>query len=220
MFTGIIQTMGRVAGREGRPHGARLVIDPLGWAENPAMGDSVAVSGVCLTRAPGEAAGEEGMLCFDVVGETLARTTLGQWQPGRAVNLEPAMRASDRLGGHFVQGHVDGVGTIRSVKIEGDDWRVRIGVSREFADYLSPKGSIAVDGISLTLAAISTQKPAVAEASKSPPESGEPWFEVALIPTTLKLTTLGQAKAGEQVNLEADIVAKTVVNILRLRGLG
>jgi riboflavin synthase len=179
MFTGIVQQLGRVASFEG----GRLVVESGGV--RAAVGDSVAVNGVCLTvvGAP------DGRLEFDVVQETLERA-----KPfGDEVNLEGALRAGEPLGGHYVQGHVDGVGTVRS---KGDP--VWIDVPADLLPYIVDKGSIAVDGISLTVAALDEQG-----------------FAVALIPHTLEVTTLGKTEPGDAVNLEVDILAKYVERLLR-----
>ena len=179
MFTGIVREVGRVAAFDGQ----RLVLD----AETTAgEGDSVAVDGVCLTVL----AGDE--LAFDVVDETLARTTLGRLKPGDPVNLEPALRAGEPLGGHIVQGHVDGVGTVRSTG--GHTW---FDVPPELLRYVVEKGSVTVAGVSLTVAAVD--------------DAG---FAVALIPHTLAATTLGSARAGDSVNVELDVLAKYVEKLL------
>lgn len=205
MFTGIIRHVGRVASVEATPAGKRLVIDPAGWDHVPSPGDSIACSGCCLTLArPVGAAG--GRFVFDAIPETLDKTTLGGWEPGRGVNLEAAARVGDRLDGHIVQGHVDGVGTVERVDT-ADGWRVRVRVAPEFGRYLVPKGSVTVDGVSLTLASVS--QPAVGGMNEP-----QPWFEVALIPETLERTTLKDLQAGERVNIECDITAKTVVHVV------
>ena len=180
MFTGIVREVGRVESFDGQ----RLVVEAQTTA---AEGDSVAVDGVCLTAVDGS------RLAFDVVDETLARTTLGALKPGDAVNLEPALCAGDPLGGHLVQGHVDGLGRVRST---GEP--VWIDAPPELLRYSVEKGSIAVDGVSLTVAAL----------------DGE-GFAVALVPHTLEVTTLGTLDAGESVNLEVDILAKYVERLLR-----
>lgn len=203
MFTGIVQALGSVAAVEPRPSGARLVIAPRGWEHRPAVGESIAVNGCCLTLAePTE--GTEGRLAFDVVHETLSRTTLGRLAPGSHVNLERSLAASDLLGGHMVQGHIEGVGTIERIQQE-PDWRVRIRPPAELMECIVPKGSVTVDGVSLTIAGVEL------------PPVGRPGgtFEVALIPTTLALTTLGPAREGDGVNLETDIMARTMVHWLR-----
>jgi riboflavin synthase alpha subunit len=182
VFTGLVREVGRVASFEA----GRLVVEAETSGE---LGDSIAVDGVCLTVV--ENGG--GRLAFDVVPETLSRV-----KPfGAHVNLEPALRAGDPLGGHYVQGHVDGVGTVAAVTPEADGVRVRIEPPAELLRYLVEKGSVAVDGVSLTVAAVD--------------ETG---FEVALIPHTLEVTTLGRLSSGGRVNLEADVLAKYVERLL------
>lgn len=220
MFTGIVQARGRVVSVTANPFGRRLVVDVQGW--NPphgpaARGDSICVSGVCLTVVETASA----TLGFDVVAETLARTTAGQWQPGTMVNLEPALTPSTPLGGHFMQGHVDGIGQVAEVYRGADECRMTVtplncaespssggpGQGREaFPDLMElivPKGSIAIDGVSLTVASV-----------------GRSDFQVALIPVTLEVTTLGAARPGDRVNLETDIISRTVVHWLRRQRLG
>ena len=182
MFTGIVQERGRVASFDG----GRLVVESRIEAE---VGDSVAVDGVCLTVAE---AGD-GSLEFDVMVETLSRAKLF----GAQVNLEPALRAGDPLGGHYVQGHVDGVGGVRSVEPEGGGRRVWIDAGPELLRYLVEKGSITVDGVSLTVA-----------------ESDGDGFAVALVQHTLAATTLGALAPGDKVNLETDVLAKYVERLL------
>lgn len=195
MFTGLVRATGRVHAATPSPTGARLEIDFGTWDYRPNLGDSVCVSGCCLTVA-GVA---PPVHAFDVVPQTLATTTLGAWSPGRAVNLEHASTPTTLLGGHLVQGHVDGVGTVQSVD-RHDGVRLRMRCPPGFGRWLVPKGSIAVDGVSLTLAAVNSR---------------EEWFEVALIPATLAATTLGALRPGDACNLEADVIAKTVVHYLR-----
>ena len=178
MFTGLVREVGTVRSLEG----GRLVIESTIAA---GLGDSVAVDGVCLTVV----ANEGGALAFDAVEETLARTSLGELEPGAAVNLEPSLRVGDALGGHYVQGHVDGVGTYRGVA-DGLHW---FDAPPEIVRYVVEKGSIAVQGTSLTVAA-----------------TGDAGFAVALIPHTLEVTTLGRLEPGARVNLEADVLAKYV----------
>ncbi len=181
MFTGIVREVGRVVSVDGGGDAVRLVVEA---GTEAAVGDSVAVGGVCLTVV--DAA--EGRLSFDAVAETLRRTALGRLRPGARVNLEPALRAGEPLGGHIVQGHVDGVGRVRSV---GEPtW---IDAPPELLRYCVEKGSIAVDGCSLTVAALD--------------DAG---FAVALVPHTLAVTTLGALVPGDPVNLEVDVVAKYV----------
>ncbi len=197
MFTGLVSDMGvvdRIAPRQG---GARLTLAPRALpVDELALGESVACSGVCLTVV--ERGG--GRVSFDAVPETLSRTTIGGWRPGSGVNLERALRLSDRLGGHLVQGHVDAVGRVLSRAAEGQGARLRVELPAAIAALVAEKGSIAVDGVSLTVAAVARD-----------------WFEVALIPETLSRTTLGAAQPGTAVNLEADVVAR---HVARLRELG
>jgi riboflavin synthase len=182
MFTGIVQERGRVASFDG----GRLVIESEIEAE---VGDSVAVDGVCLTVTDSQ----NGTLAFDVMVETLNRAKLF----GAEVNLEPALRAGDPLGGHYVQGHVDGVGTVRSVDPEGEGRRVWIDAEPELMRYLVEKGSITVEGVSLTVAGLA-----------------EDGFAVALVQHTLAATTLGALVPGGTVNLETDVLAKYVERLL------
>lgn len=202
MFTGLIQAMGEVLEFGPAPAGARLLVCPGAWAHAAQPGESIAVSGVCLTHAPGPGS-TGGSLAFDVVPETLARTTLGRLIRGARVNLEHSARADTLLGGHIVQGHVDGVGDVVGVERAGGQWRVRIAPPVELMPCIVEKGSIAVEGVSLTLAAV-----------------GPGWFEVALIPETLARTTLGALDRGAAVNIETDIIARTVVSYLERFGAG
>ncbi|MFT5424405.1 MAG: riboflavin synthase [Phycisphaerales bacterium] len=204
MFTGLIQAIGTVKSAQPSPAGARLVIDPAGWSHFPSPGDSIAVSGCCLTvvnsdgNSSGENGGSHGGLTFDVIPESLAKTMLGTLEPGSRVNLEHAVTASTLMGGHTVQGHVDVTGGVLSVSTDSE-YRVRLGVPPSLMKFMIPKGCVTIDGISLTLAAI------------SPAES---WIEVTLIPETLERTTLGEKAAGDKVNLEADIMVKTIVHTM------
>ncbi|MEZ6242286.1 MAG: riboflavin synthase [Phycisphaerales bacterium] len=196
MFTGLVQAMGRVAGVERRGAGVRLLIDPLAWDHVPEAGESICVSGCCLTVV---GVGEGGTLAFDVIPETLEKTTIGAWREGGGVNLEHACRADTLLGGHLVQGHVDGVGEVVGVETR-DGHRVRVRLGGELMAYLVPKGSVCVDGVSLTLASVAP---------------GDACFEVALIPETLERTTLKGLATGDRVNVECDQVAKTIVHTMR-----
>jgi riboflavin synthase len=189
MFTGIIESVGAVAEVRTSPAGARLVIEAARAAQDAAVGDSIAVNGVCLTAV--EVAPPQ--LRFDVVHETLRRSNLGELAAGDEVNLERPLAAGGRLSGHFVQGHVDATGQVRSLVEEGDSLRIGISAPASVLRYVVEKGSIAVDGISLTVAARD--------------ESG---FEVAVIPHTRAITTLGRKLPGQTVNLEVDILAKYV----------
>ena len=185
MFTGIVREVGRVEAVEERGESVRLVVRAPETAAAAAVGDSVSLAGVCLTAV--EVA--DGTVAFDAVPETLRRSTLGRLETGGAVNVEPALRAGDPLGGHIVQGHVDGVGRIRRVDGEG----IEVEAPQDVLRYCVEKGSIAVEGVSLTIAGL-------AESS----------FTVALIPYTRDVTTLGGVAEGDDVNLEVDVVAKYV----------
>jgi riboflavin synthase len=189
VFTGLVREVGKVVSFED----GRLRIESSIAA---AIGDSVSVAGCCLTVVDGD----RKTLGFDAVPETLARTTLGRLGPGAGVNLEPALRAGEPFGGHYVQGHVDGVGRVRSVEVEGEGLRVWFDAPAELLRYCVEKGSIAVDGVSLTVADVDDEG-----------------FAVALVPHTLQLTTLGAAAAGDEVNLEADVLAKYVEKLAGLR---
>jgi riboflavin synthase len=190
MFTGIVRERGRVISFDG----GRLAVETSVQA---AVGDSIAVDGVCLTVTSGDGA----TLAFDVVPETLARTTLGTLEAGGTVNVEPAVRLGDELGGHMVQGHVDGVGRVRASEPEGDGRRVWIEAPPEVLRTCVEKGSITVSGVSLTIA-----------------ELADDAFAVALIPHTLATTTLGELTAGDGVNLEADVIGKYVERLLAAPG--
>jgi riboflavin synthase len=198
VFTGIVEEVGTVVALAEEGDSARLRIAAGTVLEDTKLGDSIAVDGVCLTVT--EAGG--GTWSTDVMAETLRRSSLGRLAPGAAVNLERAVTPHTRLGGHLVQGHVDGVGTVLA-RTPGEHWEVvRIALPAGLARYVVEKGSIAVDGVSLTVSAVS--------AASDP----EPWFEVSLIPTTLRETTLGVRGPGEPVNLEVDVVAKYVERLL------
>jgi riboflavin synthase len=199
MFTGIVAELGEVAGIEHRGDAAILTI--RGDTEGVTTGESIAVNGVCLTVA----GILDGAFTADVMGETLDRSSLGALTPGAPVNLERSVRLADRLGGHLVQGHVDATGTVvsRTPKTHWD--QVRITLPASIARYVVHKGSITVDGVSLTVSALGPDSP------DSPDES---WFEVSLIPETLKRTTLGTRQPGDPVNLEVDVIAKYVERLL------
>ncbi|WP_007027123.1 riboflavin synthase [Saccharomonospora iraqiensis] len=186
MFTGIVEELGEVTRVRQEPHGSRVTVRGPVVTPDAKHGDSIAVNGVCLTVT--EVSADE--FTVDVVPETLERTSLHGIEPGRLVNLERAMAASDRFGGHIVQGHVDGTGTFLS---RDPDGLTQFAFPPELARYVVEKGSIAVDGISLTVAGVTDEE-----------------FTVALIPTTLRATTLGRNEPGEAVNLEVDVLAKYV----------
>jgi riboflavin synthase len=192
MFTGLIQDLGEVSAVDATADGVRLrVATPL--AKDVALGDSVSVNGVCLTAVTVD----DGSFTAEVVNESLRRSSLSEVAAGLAVNLELAMRAGDRLGGHVVQGHVDGLGTVRDVQEDGFSRVVTIDVPAALMRYVVEKGSIALNGVSLTVANL-----------------GEDWLSVALIPETLERTTFGTAVPGAPVNLEVDVLAKYVEKLV------
>ena len=193
MFTGIIEELGRVRSLERRGEGVRMRVEARAVSEGTREGDSVAVNGVCLTALEVSADG----FSADGSRETLQRSTLGRLRAGSVVNLERAVTPATRLGGHIVQGHVDARGRFLGAEEHGGSWTVRIGYPKEIARYLVFKGSVAVEGISLTVAALA-----------------EDHFEVAVIPKTWGLTNLSSLRSGDAVNLEADIIAKYVERIL------
>jgi len=193
VFTGIVRELGRVVSLSGDEQGVRLEIDAPGTAPGVEVGGSVAINGVCLTAESVEGP----RLVFHAVPETLRRTTLGSLAAGSEVNLEPALRAGDAMGGHIVQGHVDGVGRVQSVEAEGEGLRVIVEAPDEILRYCVEKGSIAVEGVSLTVA-----------------ELHDDSFGLALIPHTLSETTLADLAPGRQVNLEIDVLAKYVERLV------
>jgi riboflavin synthase len=199
MFTGIVAELGEVAGIEHRGDAARLTI--RGDTDGVTTGESIAVNGVCLTVT----GVLDGTFTADVMGETLDRTSLGALTPGAPVNLERSVRLADRLGGHLVQGHVDATGTIISRSPAAHWDQVRISLPAGIARYVVHKGSICVDGVSLTVSALGPDQPDTTAGS---------WFEVSLIPETLKRTTLGTRQPCETVNLEVDVIAKYVERLL------
>jgi riboflavin synthase len=205
VFTGIVEEVGTLLVREDQSDAARLLIRARTVLDGVALGDSIAVNGVCLTVTDVRPDGEDSVWGTDVMAETLARSSLGALSAGDPVNLERAVPARGRLGGHLVQGHVDGVGTVLD-RTPGEHWEVvRIALPPQLARYVVEKGSITVDGVSLTVSAVS--------AASDP----EPWFEVSLIPTTLRETTLGGRAPGDPVNLEVDVIAKYVERLLEAR---
>jgi riboflavin synthase len=195
MFTGIVRELGRVVLAEGGADGIRLVIEAPVTAAGSSRGDSISVNGCCLTAETVEAA----RIRFHAVPETVARSTLESLRANDPVNLEPAVRAGDPLGGHYVQGHVDGVGRVQSVEAEGEGLRVFVEAPENVLRYCVEKGSIAVDGVSLTIA-----------------ELADDAFSVALVPHTLEATTLSGWAPGQEVNLEVDVLAKYVERIVQV----
>lgn len=193
MFTGIIEETGRVASLEKASSSGRLEIMAELVTTDVQLGDSIAVNGVCLTVTSFSST----RFAVDVMAETLARSTLGELKPGDLVNLERALRLSDRLGGHLVQGHVDGTGILTAEQRVGIARVITIGASSDVLKYVVPKGSIAIDGISLTVVELMNDS-----------------FSVSLIPHTAALTTLGSKKPGDRVNLESDIIGRYVERLL------
>ena len=197
MFTGIVEELGEIVGKDELGDSARFVIRGPVVTADARHGDSIAVNGVCLTVVEVMA---DGRFSADVMAETLNRSSLAAVDVGAAVNLERAAAVNSRLGGHIVQGHVDGTGTVTS-RTPSQHWEVvRIALPPHLSRYVVEKGSITVDGISLTVSAL-----------------GQDWFEVSLIPTTLALTTLGRAPVGTPVNLEVDVIAKYVERLLGVK---
>lgn len=198
MFTGIVQHKARVRSFDRNDFGARLVVDHSAWRPACAIepGHSICVSGVCLTVV----ATDESTMAFDVIAETLAKTSLGDVSSGDAVNLEHALLPTTPMGGHFLQGHVDAVGRVTRVVSTAEECRITVTPPVELMDYIVPKGSVGIDGVSLTVASVTRDD-----------------FDVALIPTTLAITTLGTLRDGDRVNLETDIISKTIVHWLQRR---
>jgi len=201
VFTGIVREQGVVVSAETVSDGRTLVVHAPTIAASIVVGDSVAVNGCCLTAA----AVDEPALTFHAVPETLSRTTLGSVRAEERVNLEPALRAGDPLGGHYVQGHVDGVGRVQSVEAEGEGLRVFVEAPPDVLRFCVEKGSVTVDGVSLTVAEVA-------------PDA----FAVALVPHTIEATTLSALTPGQRVNVETDVLAKYVERLLghgRTRGV-
>ena len=197
MFTGIVEELGEITAWDDLADAARITVRGPLVTEDAKHGDSIAVNGVCLTVVTND----DGAFTADVMKETLDRSSLGALAVGSRVNLERAVRLQDRLGGHLVQGHVDGTGEIRFV-VPDEHWTVvRVSLPQGLDRYVVEKGSITVDGVSLTVSAVDRD-----------------WFEVSLIPTTLSMTTLGRKGVGDPVNLEVDITAKYIEKLLAGRG--
>jgi len=204
MFTGIVTALGTI--REAHKNGdLRAVItcpfDPAGIA----MGASIACSGVCLTVVDKGGVPGDAWFAVDISAESVARTVPGRWENGTKLNLEPALKLGDELGGHIVTGHVDGVGEVISVQPEGDSRRIDFAIAAELAPYLAPKGSITVDGVSLTVNEVADQP------------DGTCHFSVNIIPHTAEVTTLGGLQAGHKVNLEIDVLARYLKRMQSLR---
>ncbi len=200
MFTGIIAQIGIVESITRTSDGIRLMIDPQGWSHRPQPGDSIANNGCCLTLVdPIE--DHDGVLSFDVIPQTLDITTLASWVEGDRVNLERALAMGDTLDGHQVQGHVDGIGKVIKAGIQEDQgYRIRIELESDQMKFMIPKGSISIDGTSLTIAQMDVD---------------ESWVEVALIPETLERTNLRDRKVGDRVNIECDMMVKTIIHTMK-----
>jgi riboflavin synthase len=197
MFTGIVEEIGRLRSVNPAEKSARMTLEARTVLEDIHLGDSIAVCGACLTVV----SFDSGSFTVDISPETLRATTLGGLKSGDPVNLERAMQAGGRFGGHMVSGHVDGVGTLTQKKQEGNAWVVTFSAPGEILDLSVPKGSVAVDGISLTIN-----------------ELGEDFFTVSIIPHTLQMTTLGNKTVGSSVNLESDLIGKYIQRILSRQG--
>ena len=193
MFTGLIVEMWEVDSLRPSGTGSTIVLKGGPAATGAEIGDSIAVNGVCLTVT----SMDQGRLGFDASAETLRSTGLGSLRPGVRVNIEPSLRADGKLGGHFVTGHVDAVGRIKGIEKDGETWRIEVSASDEVLKYLVDKGSVAVDGVSLTVVKVF-----------------EDYFSLVIIPHTAMITTIGGKKAGDEVNLEADIIGKYVHRFL------
>lgn len=198
MFTGIVRELGKVVSAESDTGGLALVVEAPDTVPALRVGDSIAIDGVCLTAEYIDGS----RVSLHAVPETLARSTLGRHSADDAVNVEPAVRAGEPLGGHYVQGHVDGVGRVQSIEAEGGGLRVFVEAPPEILRYCVEKGSIALDGVSLTIA-----------------ELADDSFAVALVPHTLEATTLSALARGQRVNLEVDVLAKYVERLLQTGGL-
>jgi len=205
MFTGIITALGTIRESQGQEHIHATIGAPFD-PDTIAIGASIACSGVCLTVVEKGGVSGDAWFAVDISGETTARTVVGRWQSGTALNLEPALKLGDELGGHIVTGHVDGVGQIASVTAAGDSWRVVIAAPADLAAYIAEKGSITVDGVSLTVNDIADQA------------DGTCHFALNIIPHTAKVTTIGTLKAGDSVNLEIDVLARYLKRMQALKG--
>lgn len=199
MFTGIVETTGRIVESQPTSGGRRMRLDAGSAGEGAKLGDSICVQGVCLTVAGMDG----GRVSFDVIAETLRRTNLGEKKPGDRLNLERSLKVGDRLNGHWVQGHVDGTARVAEVRRSAAEHVVFLRPQPELFAFVIPKGSITLDGVSLTIAEVKGDQ-----------------FSVALIPTTLERTTLGEWSAGTLVNVETDILARTVVTTMQRMGIG
>ena len=211
MFTGIVEELGRVVRLKTVEDCARLTVEAPTVTQDASLGDSISVNGCCLTVA----AMHGNTFTADLMAETLTRTTLGSQAPGDPVNLERALRATDRLGGHIVQGHVDATAEVLD-RSHGEHWDLlRVGLPREIARYVAVKGSVALDGVSLTVVDVEDAQHNAPDASPTPGAGAS--LSVGLIPETLRRTTLGTRRPGERVNLEVDVMAKYAERLLGAR---
>ena len=211
MFTGIVEELGRVVRLETVEDCARLTIEAPTVTQDASLGDSISVNGCCLTVA----AVHGSTFTADLMAETLTRTTLGSQAPGDPVNLERALRATDRLGGHIVQGHVDATAEVLN-RSHGEHWDLlRVGLPQEIARYVAVKGSVALDGVSLTVVDVEDAQHNAPDASPTPGAGAS--LSIGLIPETLRRTTLGTRRPGERVNLEVDVMAKYAERLLGAR---
>ena len=211
MFTGIVEELGHVVRLETNEDCARLTVEAPTVTQDASLGDSISVNGCCLTVA----AMHGSTFTADLMAETLTRTTLGSQAPGDPVNLERALRATDRLGGHIVQGHVDATAEVLD-RSHGEHWDLlRVGLPQEIARYVAIKGSVALDGVSLTVVDVEDAQHDAPDASPTPGAGAS--LSVGLIPETLRRTTLGSRRPGERVNLEVDVLAKYAERLLGAR---
>jgi len=198
MFTGIIQTLGKIQSSENRNGDIRLIVSTVGFnKEVIEIGDSIACNGICLTVVEMTRSGEHRLLSFDVSKESLSKSLISSWQSNDQVNMELAMLPTTRFGGHIVSGHVDGLGKILSMEEDGRSWRITFRAQQDLAKYIATKGSITIDGISLTVNGVNGAD-----------------FHVNIVPHTFDMTTLGQRKAGDEVHLEIDVVARYLERLL------
>lgn len=204
MFTGLVSDVGRVTSVEDINGLRRVRVEGVYPTSAIQMGASIQHSGVCLTVVEFGVRSGGSWWVVEAIPETLARTTLGQWQVGSAVNLELSLKLGDELGGHLVYGHVDGLGELAEIRQVGESRVLRVGIPEALAKFFAEKGSVTIDGVSLTVSAVSAAK-------------GGAWFEVSLIPHTLSVTTLGGLKTGDKVNLEVDMLARYVARMLEWR---
>ena len=204
MFTGLVTDVGRVASVEDANGIRRVTVRSRYRVEQLQLGASVQHSGVCLTLVDFGPDDDGSWWAVEAIPETLSRTTLGRWRQGSLVNLELSLKVGDELGGHLVYGHVDGLGELSQIRQMGDSRVMRVSVPQQLSKFFAEKGSVSVDGVSLTVSAVSAA-------------AGDAWFEVSLIPHTLSVTTLGERSQGDKVNLEVDMLARYVARMLEWR---